>query len=102
MTLNWTHPKEELLDHFQKYNIQEQSEGMHIIQLFPEPEGMQELLQMPAFSLSANQKLCYWSLLLNLFVMKSSRQKQINFEGHFPTDCQKDSVPYSHANGSEK
>ena len=43
VALNRTRLKEEILDHFQKYKIQGQSEGRHIIMLIP--EGMRAFLQ---------------------------------------------------------
>ena len=41
-SINRSRLKGELLDFFQKYKIQEQSDGKHIILLFP--KGMQEIL----------------------------------------------------------
>ena len=83
--------KGELLDFFQKYKIQEQSDGKHVILLFP--KGMQEIL------LSTSQ--CKSEVVQLASVAKCIRnemfqaESKFKFEGHFPSNCQKDSIPYS-------
>ncbi len=70
MALNRTRLKEEILDHFQKYGIQEQYDGRHVRFLFPKE---------------------MWELLQNT-ILKS---ETLNFEGKFPASYQKESVPYT-------
>ena len=88
VALNRTRLKEEILDHFHKYKIQEQSDGRHIILLFP--EGMRALLQntclQSKLKSEAVQMASVAKLIRNAMFQTENKFK---FEGHFPTIARK-------------
>ena len=95
VALNRTRLKEEILDHFQKYKIQEQSDGRHIILLFP--EGMRALLQNTCLQSKLKSEAVQMARVAKLIhnAMFQTENKS-NLKAIFQlTNCQKDFVPYS-------
>ena len=94
VALNRTRLKEEILDHSQKYGIQEQYDGKHVIFIFP--EGISEILQNACFQSTLKSEAMQLASVakLNRTAMFQT-EKKFKFEGKFPNSCQKDSVPYS-------
>ena len=93
-SINRTRLKGELLDYFQKYGIQEQSDGKNVILIFP--KGMQELLQSSCILSECKSEAVQFANVAKI-IRKEMFQNETNFkfEGGFPISCQKDSVPYS-------
>ena len=84
----------ELLEHFQECGIQEQTDGKNIVLLFP--EGMHTLLKNITLSSQLNSetlKLAAVAKLVHSEIFQGD--ESFKFDGKFPLDCQKHSVPYN-------
>ncbi len=93
-TINRRRLKGELLDYFQKYGIQEQSDGKNVVLLFP--KGMQEILRSSCCLSECKSEAAQFASV-TMIVCRSMFQNEnkFTFGRHFPKNCQKDSVPYS-------
>lgn len=89
-SINRSRLKKELLDFFQKYEIQEQSDGKRIILIFP--DGMQELLHSTTQCKSEVVQMASVAKIIRDEMFQT--ECKFKFDGHFPSNCQKDSVPY--------
>ena len=82
------------MEHFQECGIQEQTDGKNIVLLFP--EGMHSLLKNFTLHSQLNSealKLAAVAKLLRSEIFQGD--ESFKFDGKFPLDCQKDSVPYN-------
>ncbi len=85
-SINRTRLKGELLDYFQKYGIQEQSDGKNVVLLFP--KGMQELLQSSCI-LSECKSEASQIASVAMIIRREMFQNESKFKfgGHFPKNC---------------
>ena len=94
LSANRTRLKVELLEHFQEWGIQEQTDGKNIVLFFP--EGMHSLLKnitLPSQLNSEALKLAAVAKLVRSEIFQGD--ESFKFDGNFPLDCQNDSVPYN-------
>ena len=92
-TVNKTRFKCELLDYYKQYGIQEQTDGRHVILIFP--KGMKTIVQNACFSSHCTSEASQLASVAKLLRSEISDMDNFTFDGNFPYDCQKDSVPYS-------
>ena len=92
-TVNKTRFKCELLDYYKQYRIQEQTDGRHVVLIFP--KGMKTIVQNACFSSHCTSEASQLASVAKLLRSEISDMDNFTFDGNFPYDCQKDSVPYS-------
>ena len=92
-TVNKTRFKCELLDYYKQYGIQEQTDGRHVVLIFP--KGMKTIVQNACFSSHCTSEASQLASVAKLLRSEISDMDNFTFDGNFPYDCQKDSVPYS-------
>ena len=92
-TMNKTRFKCELLDYYKQYGIQEQTDGRHVVLIFP--KGMKTIVQNACFTSHCTLEASQLASVAKLLRSEISDMDNFTFDGNFPYDCQKDSVPYS-------
>ena len=82
------------MEHFQEHGMQEQSDGKHVIFVFP--EEMHSLLtniSLPSQINSEDLQLARVSKIIRFQIFQV--EKAFEFANKFPPNCQTDCVPYS-------
>ena len=92
-TVNKTRFKGELLEYFKHCGIQEQSDGRHVVLIFP--KGMKTIVKNSCFSSDCTLETAQMASIAKIIRSEMSDMDNFTFGGNFPNDCQKDSVPYS-------
>lgn len=88
---NRTRVKGELIDYFQKYGIQEQSDGKNVLLIFP--EGMHSLLRSVSQIDSETLQLAAVAKIIRREIFQA--ENSFKFGAKFPVNCQKDCLPYN-------
>ena len=91
---NRTRLKRELMEYFQEHGMQEQSDGKHVIFVFP--EGMHSFLRNISLPSQINSEALQLAGVAKIIRSEIFQvEKTFEFADKFPPNCQTDCVPYN-------